>query len=117
MVRGFAGAGIGPRDIGNKAAVGGNQYYAGSAEIVSDVGLSKDLGVRWTVFTDVGSTWGTDYPSGVEGASDSGMRSSLGFGILWDTVLGPLSFYWADPTSKKTYDKTKRFQFTIGTRL
>lgn len=117
LVRGFAGAGIGPRDIGNKAAVGGNQYYAGSAEIVSDLGLSKDLGVRWTVFTDVGSTWGTDYPSGVEGASDSGMRSSLGFGILWDTVLGPLSFYWADPTSKKTYDKTKRFQFTIGTRL
>lgn len=117
LVRGFAGAGIGPRDIGNKAAVGGNQYYAGSAEIVSDVGLSKDLGVRWTVFTDVGSTWGTDYPTGVEGASDSSMRSSLGFGILWDTVLGPLSFYWADPTSKKTYDKTKRFQFTIGTRL
>lgn len=117
LVRGFAGAGIGPRDIGNKAAVGGNQYYAGSAEIVSDLGLSKDLGVRWTVFTDVGSTWGTDYPTGVEGASDSSMRSSLGFGILWDTVLGPLSFYWADPTSKKTYDKTKRFQFTIGTRL
>lgn len=117
LVRGFAGAGIGPRDIGNKAAVGGNQYYAGSAEIVSDVGLSKDLGVRWTVFTDVGSTWGTDYPTGVEGASDSSMRSSLGFGILWDTVLGPLSFYWADPISKKTYDKTKRFQFTIGMRL
>lgn len=117
LVRGFAGAGIGPRDIGNKAAVGGNQYYAGSAEIVSDVGLSKDLGVRWTVFTDVGSTWGTDYPTGVEGASDSSMRSSLGFGILWDTVLGPLSFYWADPIAKKTYDKTKRFQFTIGTRL
>ena len=117
LVRGFAGAGIGPRDIGNKAAVGGNQYYSGSAEIVSDLGLSKDLGVRWTVFTDVGSTWGTDYPTGVQGASDSSMRSSLGFGILWDTVLGPLSFYWADPIAKKSYDKTKRFQFTIGTRL
>jgi len=32
-------------------------------------------------------------------------------------VLGPLSFYWANPVSKKAYDKTKNFQFTIGTRL
>ncbi|MEC7211032.1 MAG: BamA/TamA family outer membrane protein [Pseudomonadota bacterium] len=45
------------------------------------------------------------------------MRTSVGVGLLWDTVLGPLSFYWANPTSKKSYDKTKTFQFAIGTRL
>ena len=73
--------------------------------------------MRWTVFSDFGSVWGTDYPSGVTGANDKSMRSSMGVGLLWDTVIGPLSFYWANPVSKKSYDKTKTFQFIIGTRL
>ena len=116
-IRGFDGGGIGPRDTGNKAAVGGNNYYAGTFEVVSDTGFSKDLGLRWTVYTDFGSVWGTDYPDGVTGANDSSMRNSVGFGLLWDTAIGPLSFYWADAISKKSYDNTRRFQFTIGTRL
>ena len=61
--------------------------------------------------------WGTDFPSGVTGANDSSLRSSAGFGILWDTAIGPLSFYWADAVKSKSYDKTRRFQFNIGTRL
>ena len=116
-VRGFDGGGIGPRDTGSGASVGGNNFYNGSFEIVSDLGLSKDLGMRWTVYSDYGALWGTDYPDGVTGANDSSLRSSVGFGILWDTAIGPLSFYWADAVKSKTYDKTRRFQFTIGTRL
>ena len=69
-MRGFDGGGIGPRDTGNAASVGGNNYYAGSFEIVSDMGFTKDLGMRWTVYTDYGSVWGTDYPAGVTGAND-----------------------------------------------
>ena len=116
-VRGFALSGIGPRDTGSKAAVGGNTLVTGSVEVVSHLGLSKDLNMRWTVFSDFGSVWDTDYPSGVTGANEQSMRSSVGVGLLWDTVLGPLSFYWASPVSKKSFDKTKTFQFTIGTRL
>ena len=116
-VRGFDGGGIGPRDTGNDASVGGNNYYSGSFELVSDLGLSKDLGMRWTVYTDYGSVWGTDYPTGVTGANDSSMRTSVGVGILWDTAIGPLSFYWADAVNSRSYDKTRRFQFKIGTRL
>lgn len=116
-VRGFDGSGIGPRDIGNNAAVGGNNVASGTLELVSTLGLSKDLGLRWTVFSDIGSVWGNDYPTGVKGAENSALRTSLGFGILWDTAIGPLSFYWADAISKESYDGLKRFQFTIGTRL
>ena len=116
-VRGFDGSGIGPRDAGNKAAVGGNNYYAGTFEVVSDAGISKDLGMRWTVYSDYGALWGSDYPENVTGANDSSMRTSVGFGILWDTAIGPLSFYWADAVKSKSYDSTRRFQFTIGTRL
>ena len=73
--------------------------------------------MRWTVFSDFGTVWGTDFPTGVTGAKDSSLRTSLGVGLLWDTVVGPLSFYWANPVSKESHDKTKTFQFTIGTRL
>ena len=117
QVRGFEGGGIGPRDETTLSAVGGNNMYSGSAEIVSSIGFSKDLGLRWTVFSDVGSTWDTDFETGVLGANDSAMRQSVGFGLLWDTAIGPLSFYWADAVSKQSYDKVKRFQFNIGTRF
>jgi len=117
QVRGFDGGGIGPRDTGTQSVVGGNTTYSGSIEVISDLGLSDDLGIRWTVFSDFGSVWDTDYPDGVTGANDSKMRQSVGFGILWDTAVGPLTFYWADAISKTSNDKLKRFQFNIGTRF
>ena len=116
-VRGFDSSGIGPRDTGANSAVGGNYMYSATAEIVSRYGLSEDLGVRWTVFSDIGSVWDTDYPSGVTGANDDSLRHSVGVGFLWDTAVGPLTFYWADAVSKSSHDQLKRFQFNIGTRL
>ena len=116
-VRGFDSSGIGPRDTGANSAVGGNYMYSATAEIVSSYGLSEDLGVRWTVFSDIGSVWDTDYPSDVTGANDDSLRQSVGVGFLWDTAVGPLTFYWADAVSKSSHDQLKRFQFNIGTRL
>jgi outer membrane protein insertion porin family len=116
-VRGFAGSGVGPRDTGSNSAVGGNKMFAGRFEVVSDIGFDKDSGIRWTVFNDFGSLWGTDYPSGVTGAEDSKVRASVGVGIYWMTAIGPLTFSLAKPLSKTNYDQTKTFQFNIGTRL
>ena len=116
-VRGFDSSGIGPLDTGTNSAVGGNYMYSATAEIVSSYGLSEDLGVRWTVFSDIGSVWDTDYASGVTGANDDSLRQSVGVGFLWDTAVGPLTFYWADAVSKSSNDQLKRFQFNIGTRL
>jgi len=80
-VRGFGSGGIGPRDTGSSDAVGGNKMYAGSLEVVSSLGLVKDTGIRWAVFTDFGSLWGTDYPSGVTKPNAADMRISAGVGI------------------------------------
>ena len=116
-VRGFDSNGIGPRDTGSSGAVGGNKIYSGTVEIVSNLGVTKDAGLRWTVFSDFGSVWATDFPSGVTKPDEKAMRSSLGLGILWNTVIGPLSFYWAKPLAEQSHDNTKTFQFSIGTRL
>ena len=117
QVRGFDGSGIGPRDTGTDSAVGGNYMYSGSVELISSLGLSDDLGIRWTLFSDFGSVWDTDYSTGVTGADDDKLRQSIGFGFLWDTAIGPLTFYWADAISKSSHDQLKRFQFNIGTRF
>ena len=116
-VRGFDSNGIGPRDTGSKGAVGGNNIYNGTVEIVSNLGVTKDAGIRWTVFSDFGSVWKTDFPSGVTEPDDQTMRSSVGVGLLWNTAIGPLSFYWAKPINEAKHDNTKTFQFSIGTRL
>jgi outer membrane protein insertion porin family len=116
-IRGFGSGGIGPRDTGSSDAVGGNKMYAGSFEVVSNLGLDKDTGVRWTVFTDFGSLWGTDYPSGVTEPNAAQMRVSAGVGVFWSTAIGPISFSWAKPLSKMAHDTAKTFQFNIGTRL
>jgi outer membrane protein insertion porin family len=86
-------------------------------EIVSNLGVTKDAGIRWTVFSDFGSVWKTDFPSGVTEPNDQTMRSSVGVGLLWNTAIGPLSFYWAKPINEAKHDITKTFQFSIGTRL
>ena len=116
-LRGFDNAGVGPRDTGNNQVVGGNNFYNFSIELSSDEWMPSDTGLNWFIFSDLGSIWGTDYPTGVIKPDDKSMRASLGVGILWDTVLGPMSFYWADPISKQSHDKTKRFQLSIGTRF
>lgn len=117
QVRGFDRDGLGPRDTGDDSAIGGNKYYAGTINLISDYGLDPDLGIRWTVFYDFGSLWGTDYPTGVTGADDNDLRSSFGYGFLWDTAIGPLTFFWSVPLSEKSYDNTQEFQFSIGGRF
>ena len=62
QLRGFDPGGIGPRDTGDDSAVGGNKYYVASLNLTSDLGIDRDLGMRWTVFADAGSVWDTDYP-------------------------------------------------------
>ena len=116
-VRGFASAGIGPRDAGDDSAVGGNQYYVTSANLTSSYGIDKDLGIRWTTFVDAGSLWGTDYPANVIEPDNDAMRSAFGYGILWDTAIGPMSFIWANAIDKEHYDNTKVFQFNFGGRF
>ena len=114
---GFDSTGLGPRDTGSKSAVGGKKMYSGRFEIISSIGMNEDTGIQWTVFTDFGSLWDTDYPTGVTQPNVSKLRSSVGAGFFWSTGIGPLSFSWAKPLSKMPHDTTRTFQFNIGTRL
>ena len=114
-IRGFDNAGIGPRDTGNNQAVGGNSFYNLSFEMKSDKLMPEDTGLKWFVFSDIGSIWGTDYESGVQGHDDKEPRITNGFGLSMATPVGPLEMVWGFPVKSKSYDIEENFQFSIGT--
>ena len=114
-LRGFDNTGVGPRDTGNKQAVGGNNFYNFSIELNSDQWMPADTGLNWLVFSDIGSIWGTDYETGVQGYNDISPRITYGFGLSMITPVGPLQMIWGFPIQSESYDIEENFQFTIGT--
>ena len=54
---------------------------SGFFELKSDEWMPDDTGFEWFVFSDIGSIWGTDYKSGVQGFDDSEPRVTNGFGL------------------------------------
>src|SRR5262249_57878085 len=42
------------------------------------------------------------------------VRSSVGAGLVWDSILGPLRIDYAYPLSKASYDVTQRVHFGYG---
>jgi outer membrane protein insertion porin family len=118
-VRGFAAAGIGPRDTlsANQDALGGSMYFATTAELLFAIpGLPDDFGLRGEVFTDAGSLWGINKNAasvpGVQGGAFA-LRASVGAGLAWESPIGNLEVGYALPVAKQTYDKTQPIYFGL----
>ena len=112
-LRGFEKGKIGPKD--------GNDYIGGN--IVSSINFTSTIpqilenaqNIDVAFFFDAASVWGVDYDSSINAAYGGTIRSSIGIGIDWFTVLGPLNFSFAHPISKEEDDSTESFRFNIGT--
>jgi outer membrane protein insertion porin family len=110
-LRGFEKGKVGPID--------GNDYIGGN--YISAINFTSSLpqilenvqNVDFAVFFDAASVWGVDYDSSLD--KNNGIRSSIGIGIDWFTVLGPLTFSLAHPLTKNNNDKTESFRFNLGT--
>jgi outer membrane protein insertion porin family len=119
-VRGFAAAGIGPRDTAsaNLDALGGKSYIATTAEARFGLPFIPDeIGLRGAVFADAGSLFGTSASAaklpGIAGANAT-LRASTGVGLIWDSPLGPLRTDYAFPLSKQPFDKTQAWSFGLA---
>lgn len=115
-LRGFSNAGIGPRDLISRDALGGNIYYTGSGELRFPLGLPDDLGFTGALFTDVGSLWQSD-DTGPEVADGNSLRASSGLGVAWASPFGPIRIDFAKAILKENYDETEFFRFSFGTRF
>lgn len=115
-LRGFDTAGVGPRDLSTGDAIGGHQFYSGTAEVTFPLGLPEEFDIKASVFSDFGSSWGIDdpFPNLVDDAS---LRASLGVGFGWVSPFGPLRVDFASAVLKESYDRTKTFSFNFGTRF
>jgi outer membrane protein insertion porin family len=47
-------------------------------------------------------------------ANSRAIRSSVGAGLIWDSMFGPIRVDYAYPIAKQPYDVTQRFQFNAG---
>ena len=110
-LKGFESGKVGPKD--GKDYVGGN--YAASINFKSSLPmiLPSLETLDFTYFLDVGNVWGVDYSDTLNNSNT--IRSSTGIALDWYTVIGPLSFSFAQNLTKASTDKTQTFQFDIGT--
>jgi outer membrane protein insertion porin family len=127
LVRGFAPAGIGPRDLTlgtTNDALGGTNYWGSSVEFQAPLlWTPKDFGIKFAAYADAGALWNYLGPttSPLTGetmtASSSSMfvNSSVGVGLLWASPFGPIRFDLAYPITKRSYDRTQVFRFSGGT--
>jgi len=139
LVRGFAPAGIGPRDLTSGTtndALGGSLFWGATVEAQTPLYfLPKEIGIKLAAFADAGNLWDYQGPTSwnVTGEtlkvgldSVSNIRSSVGVGLLWDSPMGPLRFDLAYPITKycgavtgggQVCDRTQIFRFSGGTRF
>ncbi len=109
-LRGFEPGKIGPVDGGD--FIGGNYTTVlNAATTLPEFGANLE-NIDFQLFLDAANVFGVDYDSSLD---SSKLRSSVGFGVDWFTVIGPLNFSIAQPITKADTDKTESIRFNIGT--
>lgn len=124
--RGFAQAGVGPRDTavqGNAGAVGGNFFAIASGQIKLPSFLPDSYGIQFALFSDVGTVGHLDTPLpacdlAVSCIKDNlALRASAGLAIAWKSPFGPITIDLGIPFLKTPYDKTQIIYFSAGTGI
>jgi outer membrane protein insertion porin family len=131
-VRGFNRAGLGPRDGNTRDSLGGQTFWAATAELRFPLPLvPEEMGITGAVFADAGSVFGV---SGAvkklpQGGPDIGnrnqiwlldsdsVRSAVGASILWQSPVGPLRLDYAHVLSKESWDRTQAIRFGASTNF
>ena len=110
-LRGFEYGKTGPKD-GNDY-IGGNFVSAFNISSTLPQLLENSQTTEFNVFLDVANVWGVDYNSSLNKSND--IKSAVGIGFDWYTVVGPMSFSLSQPISKSDTDVEESFRFNIGT--
>ena len=110
-LRGFERGKIGPKD--GSDFIGGN--YLTAINFTSSIPklLENSQNLDFIAFFDAANIWGVDYDDSIDEKND--IRSSVGIGLNWLTLIGPLSFSYAEPITKNESDIVEKFRFNLGT--
>ncbi|HEV2678498.1 MAG TPA: outer membrane protein assembly factor BamA [Aliidongia sp.] len=118
-LRGFANAGIGPRDVTTDDSLGANQYYTIQATQGVPLGLPEELGLTGRVFVDAGAAYGIDVNriAGEPIADSHQIRVATGVGLSWKSPMGPIKIDLGVPVKKAPHDETEAFRVSFGTKF
>ncbi len=115
-LRGFASAGVGPRDKGTLDSLGGEYVYNGAVELSVPFGLPPEMGVSGKIFSDFGSVTKLK-PSGSNVYDSASIRVSAGVGVTWVSPVGPISLDFGQALIKESYDNTQLMRVNFGTKF
>jgi outer membrane protein insertion porin family len=124
-IRGFNRGGFGPRDVSTGDALGGDTFWATTAEVRFPLPLiPEDLGMSGAFFVDAGSLFGAgafakDALAACLGClrDDATIRASAGFSIMWNSPMGPLRLDIAKAFMKQSYDDEQMVRFGASTKF
>jgi outer membrane protein insertion porin family len=104
-IRGFKFAELSPRDPKTGDRIGGDRFTQLNVEYRFP--LYKKLGLMGTVFFDAGNVYGFDWVPPV-------LRTTAGVGFRWFSPMGPLRVEWGYNLSKKPWERSSAWEFTMG---
>ena len=110
-LRGFKTSRVGPID--GDDWIGGNYTTALGFEAQLPNLLPEATKTDVSAFIDTGNVWSVDYSDTLDDTNK--IRSSIGVAANVYTVIGPLSFVYAQDLTKAGSDVTEAFNFRIGT--
>ena len=110
-LRGFERGKIGPKD--GDDFIGGNYMSAINLSSSLPQIFANSQNLDLSIFMDAASVWGIDYDDSI--SENSEIRTAVGIGLNWTTVVGPLSFSLSQPLTKADTDVTETFRFNLGT--
>ena len=110
-LRGFETGKVGPKDGAD--FIGGNYLTSFNVQTNVPTIFENAQNLDAIIFFDAASIWGVDYDTSLD---DGGkLRSSIGIGIDWFTVVGPLNFSLTEVITKEKTDIKETFRFNLGT--
>ena len=123
--RGFETAGMGPRDLSTRDALGGNFYLIGTIELTVPNYLPEQYGIKTSLFADVGTLGMLDDRYTIDAlgnpstriVDDLAFRASAGVSVHWKSPMGPIRFDLSHILGKEDYDKTETFRFSTSTQF
>lgn len=126
-LRGFDIAGVGSRNwFYTSYSLGGMWKLNGSTQLNFPVFIPDEYQIKGFVFADYGIlgkpprdeyTYRNVYGAIRNNFIDSDLRTSVGFGIYWNTPMGPMNFSWGWPLHMNEYDRERRFLLSFETQF
>ena len=121
-LRGFDIAGVGSRNWAYRSySLGGMWKVNGSTQLNFPIFIPDEYQVKGFVFMDYGILGKPpareDTYLGQPNFIESGIRTSAGFGIYWNTPMGPMNFSWGWPLKIGEHDRERRFLLSFETQF